>query len=402
MPQIENKALVGQLIKSTIGVISRRTSEAYANLVIGNAIQELSEKYPILKYIEIIGSQFNELNDVVEINDKINEIKIGEIGIVLKKFIKKITRAIGKNEGFYFIKEIKEDLPYDYEISFKEIGLDLDFLQLDFLIKVKQNLQYKIKYSEILKYIITIVYEVLERDQGRNYAFSLLNDLIKRLSLEHQVLKNIKINDIRSMQGIDIVTINTHVDNDESSTVGAGIQKIIQEINNQLNEKGGFDFLEKLKEKISTDYNYKLRELGVDLSVIKLCKDEILKHVLKSLIDSMSDSSTKGYAILMVNNVLKKYIPKFNFLKTVKIDGIKYSNEGNGIYVSPELNLIRESKLGRSIQKIIEDISVAMGEEPGMNFIDRFKKHLGKAYVIRIEELGVNLHMIELRQNLSF
>ena len=402
MPQIENKALVAHLIKSTIRVISKRTSEANANVLISNTIKELSEKYHILRYIKIKDSQSNELFNIVEINDKINEIIVEEIGKTLKEFINKITRAMGKNTGFYFIKEIKEYLPYNYEASFKEIGVDLDFLQLDFLTNVKQNLQYKIKHSEILKYIITILYDVLKKDQGRNYAFSIINEMIVRLSIKHHVLNNIKINDIKSIQTIDIVTINDAVNNEESSIVGAGIQKIIQEIYNQLNEKGGFDFIEKLKEQISTDYNYKLREMGVDLNVIRLPKDVILKHILKSLIDLMSESSTKSYAILIINNVLKKYRPKFNFLKTVNIDGIKYSTEGNGIYVPPEINKIRESELGRSIQKVIEDISVTMGEEIGKSFIERFKKYLGKAYVLRIEELGVNFDMIELHQNLVF
>lgn len=402
MPQIENKVLLGRLLRSTIGVISRRTSEAYANVVISNAIRDLSEKNLLFKYIEIVDSQFNEVYDVAEIDDKINEVIIEEIGKSTKEFIQRITKSMGKNAGFYFIKEIKEDLPYDYAKSMKEIGVDFDFIQLDFLTKVKQNLQFEIKHSEILKYIITVLYEILEKDEGRNYSYSLISELIDRLSIKYQVLKNIKINDIRSIQGVDIVTINDEADNVETSNVGAGIQKIIQEINNQLNEKGGFDFVEKLKDQISADYNYKLKEMGVDFNVIKLRQDVVLKHVLKSLIDILSDSSTQSYAILMVNNVLKKYHQKYEFLKTVQIDSLKYSEEGDGILVPPEINSTRGSDLGRSIQRVIEEISKSMGEEPGMNFINKFKKHLGKAYVLRIEELGVNLHMIELRQNLVF
>lgn len=402
MPQIENKVLLGRLLRSTIGVISRRTSEAFANVVISNAIRDLSEKYLLFKYIEIVDSQFNEVYDVAEIDDKINEVIIEEIGKSTKEFIQRITKSMGKNAGFYFIKEIKEDLPYDYAKSMKEIGVDFDFLQLDFLTKVKQNLQFGIKHSEILKYIITVSYEILEKDEGRNYSYSLISELIDRLSIKYQVLKNIKINDIRSIQGVDIVTINDEADNVETSNVGAGIQKIIQEINNQLNEKGGFDFVEKLKDQISVDYNYKLKEMGVDFNVIKLRQDVVLKHVLKSLIDILSDSSTQSYAILMVNNALKKYHQKYEFLKTVQIDRLKYSGEGDGILVPPEINSVRGSDLGRSIQRVIEEISKSMGEELGINIINKFRKHLGKAYVLRIEELGVNLHMIELRQNLVF
>ena len=45
MPQLENKDILGIILRSTIGVIGRRTSEAYANIIISNALKELEEKY---------------------------------------------------------------------------------------------------------------------------------------------------------------------------------------------------------------------------------------------------------------------------------------------------------------------------------------------------------------------
>jgi len=50
----------------------------------------------------------------------------------------------------------------------------------------------------------------------------------------------------------------------------------------------------------------------------------------------------------------------------------------------------------------VEDLTISLGEEAGENFIEIFKKRLGKAYVLRIEEMGVNLHMIELKRNLTW
>ena len=46
MPQIENDKIIGRILRSTIGVISRRTSEGFANIVVGNALKHLSGKYP--------------------------------------------------------------------------------------------------------------------------------------------------------------------------------------------------------------------------------------------------------------------------------------------------------------------------------------------------------------------
>ena len=402
MPEIENKELFGKLLKSAIGVISRRTSEPYANMVINNAIKKLKVKYLFLNYVKIIIGEYNEIFDVVEIDDDINHVAIKEIGEASHDFMQIIIGEMGKDAGYYFIREIKEDLPYDYEKTIKELGLNLDLIQLDFISDVKQDLKFRIKNDEILKYMISVLYELLERDSGRTFAYETLYEVTNRLCIEYEVLKYIKINDVRSIQNVDIVTIDKVANSLESSVAGLGIQKVIQEIFNEFDERKGFLFIDNLKNLINADYNIKLSEMGVDLGIIKLRQELVVRHVLKTLVDILSDSSTQSYAVLMVNNILRNFDAKFSFLKEVKIDGLKYSQDEDGIEVPAGIDSVRASELGRSLQRIIENISNAMGEEPGRTFIGRFKRNLGKAYLLRIEELGVNLHMIELRANLTF
>jgi hypothetical protein len=402
MPQIENKELLGLLLRSTIGVISRRTSEAYANVIIGNVIENLSKKYDFLKYIKIQGVQFTEVYDIVEINNDINIVKLSEIGKASNEFIKKITDSIGRDAGYYFIKEIREDLPYDYEKTIREVGVDLDFLQMEFITNVKENLKFSIQNYEIIKYIITLLYEILERENGREFAYKTLNELITRLTTRYEVLKFIKINDVRSIQGVDIATVSQDVNEIGSKYIGAAIQKIIQEINDSLDQKGGFDFIEKIKDFLNADYNFKLLEMGVNFDVIKLNQVLVVKHVLKALVDVLSDSSTESYAVLMVNNSLRKFEFKFTYLKYIEIDGLHISEGVDAINVPEVLDSVSASDLGRGLQKVIENISISMGEEAGTFFIEKFKRRLGKAYVLRIEEIGVNLHMIELRQNMMW
>lgn len=402
MPEIENKELLGRLLKSTIGVISRRTSEPYANMVIGNAVKKLRMKYLFLNYVKIIVGEYNEIFDVVEIDDEINQVSTEDIGKASVDFMQIIIRDMGKDAGYYFIREIKEDLPYDYEKSIKEVGLDLNLLQLDFLTDFKQDLKFGIKNDEILKYMLSVLYELLERDSGRTFAYETLYEITNRLIIEYEVLKYVKINDVRAIQNVDIVTVDKSVNSLESSVAGSGIQKIIQEIFNSFDERKGFLFMDNLKNLINADYNIKLSEIGVDLGIIKLRQELVIRHVLKTLIDILSDASTQSYAVLMVNNILRNFDARFSFLKEIKIDGLKYSQGEDGIIIPQDINSVRTSDLGRSLQRIIESISASMGEEPGRTFIERFKRNLGKAYLLRIEELGVNLHMIELRATLTF
>lgn len=397
---VQNKELFGKILRSVIGIISRRTSDAYANVIIGDAIISLRNKYVFLNHVKILGASSKEIFDIVEINDEINNVDVKEIGKASKDFIQLIIKVMGKSAGYYFIREIREDLPYDYENKIQKMGLDLDYLQLEFVKNVKQKPNDKVPNSEAVKHIFTILFEILDADFGRDFAFKNLHDSILRLTTSHDSLSYVKINDARSIQNVDIVTVSNEIDLLDSSKVGSAVQQAIQEINNCLDDKDGFNFVEKLKNKINPDYSLKLRDMGLDLSVIKLKQELLVKQVLNVLVDILSDSSTPSYAVMLVNSTLKNFEVKFDFFKNIKIDGVKFSQGIEAIDISSDVDSVSPSELGRGLQRFIEQISMNLGETAGKYFFDKFKKRMGHAYLLRMEEIGVNLHMIELRRNL--
>lgn len=400
MPQFENIAILGRILRTTIDVISRRTSDAYANVIIGNAIKDLAKKYNFLDYVKIQGTQYTEVFDVIDIGTEINNVDLKEIGKAANEFLENIIGSMGKNAGYYFLKEIKENMPSEYGAIIKEIGVDLDFLQLKFLAELKQFSRLQIKNSEMLRNFTKILFDILDKDYGRTAAFITLNELVGRLGTEYETLRYVQINDIRSVQGVDIVTINSDVDKADSSEVGAAIQRIVQELNNYYADKGGFNLIEKLKNQLSSDYIFQLEMIGINLEVIQLKKELVIKHVIIALIDALSRSSNPSSSIMVVNDVIKKFQERFEFLNKIKIDSEQFSKGNDGVVVSPEIEDVNSSELGRGIQKVVEDLTISLGEEAGENFIEIFKKRLGKAYVLRIEEMGVNLHMMELKRNL--
>lgn len=401
MPQLDNDEILGRILRSTIGVIGRRTSEAYANVIVGGAIRELSKKYNFLKYVDIQGSQYTEIFDVVTIKPELNGMEVEEVAKATGEFIVKITRSMGKNAGYYFIKEIKEDLPFDYENTVKELGIDFDMLQLEFITEIKQSFRSQLTNVDVLRHSMKILFDILDRESGRDASFSTMVELIGRLSTEYDILRYVKINDIRSIQGVDVVSISQEVNEVEPQRVGATIQKVVQEINTIYGEKRrGFSLIEKLRNSLNPDYIFKLGEIGVNLDVIQLRQELVVKHVFKALINVLSESSTQSYAMLMVDNVIKKFGQDFGFLKLIKIDSKAFSEGLEGIEVSPEIESVKPSELGRGIQKMFEDIVTCLGEDAARHFIDKVKERLGRAYILRIEEMGVNLHMIELKQNL--
>ena len=402
MPQYGNKELIELMIKSTIGVIGRRTSEAYANVIVGNAVKKLEGKYSFLSNVHIKGTKYTEIFEIISIDEDIEEVEKNKLGTTMKEFLENIILSMGKNAGYYFIKEIKEDLPFSFVESIKEIGVDLDFLQLQFITEIKEFSKYKIENHDLLKNVFTTIFEILDRNIGRDNAYFILNEFVTRLQIEYPALKYIKINDIRSILNVDIVTVDNAVDQSSSTKVGAAIQKCAQELNFYVIEKNNLFLIDKLKNILNADYLFKLEEIGVNFEIIQLKQTIVIKNVLKALVDVLSNSSTESYAIVMVNNVIRQFEEKFDFLRQIKIDGIHYSEGLNSIVVPTEIESVRQSDLGRSLQKIIEKIARSLGEDAGRYFIDKLKGQLGKAYILRIEDMGVNLHLIELRQSLKW
>ena len=401
MPHLENDKILDCILKSIIGVISRRTSETYAAMTVISALKALKDKHRFLQYIEIKGTQYTEFFKIVNIQPEINDIEPVNIGKAGKEFIQKITQTMGKNAGYYFLKEIKEELPDNYEIYLKELGIDLDFLQLEFITQIRQSSAKDINNYDVIKYVFTFLFETLEREFGQDVTYKFYNELINRLNTKFPVFKYVKINDVRSIQGIDLFTISQDINDLASDNVGSAIQRFIQEINNYYGEKKvGSSIVDKLKNNIDSNFLNKLDEIGVNLDVIELKISLVVKHVLKAILNILKQSSDQKYAILIINNILKKFESKYEFLKFVNIDSVNQSEEGDEIVILPDIESTRPSEIGRGLQKVIENLLRSLGDAAGQHFVERFKKELGKAYVLRIEEMGVNLHMIELKKDL--
>ena len=400
MPRLDNEVIIKRVLLSVIDTIGRRTSEAYAIVAISRIVKQLGAKYDFFKYIEIKNTLYLEIKEAIVIKKDINYVDQNEMGKAIKEFFEILTISMEKSAGYYFIKEIKEKFPYDFELTIRGLGIDLDIMQLEYITGKKKIYESRKENSDVIKYVLTALFDILDAEIGRDLAFSTMSDIVKRFSIEYDILKYVKINDVRFVRNVDTVFVATDVNAVAQEKVGGLIQKILQEVNKVLGEKGGSFFIEKLRTRLRADYILSLEEMGVSPYVIQLRQELVVKHVLKALADTLSEASSQSYAILAIDSAMKKIDEKYEYLKYVKIDNTQYSNGIDAISVMPVIDSVRPSELGRMLQKIVERVTMALGEEAGRNFVDRFKEHLGKTYLLRIEEMGVNLHMIQLKQNL--
>ena len=94
-------------------------------------IKRLKDKYDFLKNVEVNDTRFIEGGVPVTVMAGINKVKSNELGTALCDIIKTMNIALGKDAGYFFIKELKNNLQDTYSTSFEDMGLDLGLMQLE-------------------------------------------------------------------------------------------------------------------------------------------------------------------------------------------------------------------------------------------------------------------------------
>ena len=384
---------------SIVNVIGRRSSEDYALVMVGNTIQKLQEKYDFLILVKIKKTRYSEIENIVNIDLSINQIDPEELGKAIQEIVGMIVVAMGKNAGFFFIKEVKHKIGPNYEMAIRNMGVDLNFMQFSYEIDKKQTKILNIENSDVFRRVLKTLTDVMEKEIGRSFAISTIKKLIDEYANKYDFLKNATILDVRYTLGANEINVDQEIDRLESTHVGKALEDIIVGVRRSLEEQNKPLYIDEFKRQLTSNYRTKLEEMGVNLKKKQFAHSLVFKHVIKALIAVLSQASTQRYAVFAMNTCLKKIDTDYDFLKHIKITHVN-SDELCDISIMTNLDEISETDIRRSIQKLLEEIISSLGAELEHKFITEFKNSLEKNCLLRIEEMGVNLHMIQLRQDL--
>jgi hypothetical protein len=141
--------------------------------------------------------------------------------------------------------------------------------------------------------------------------------------------------------------------------------------------------------------------MNVSIIIQELGYEALFRQILKALIDIFSKVSTENYAIFVVNSILRKLDSTYQFFKEVNIDPATSDGELYHITITSNIDSISETEARRGIQQLLVTTMDSLGENAKEEFIKNFKESIEKKYLSKIEELGVNFHMIELHQTIS-
>jgi hypothetical protein len=398
---LDTADITRQFLQSIIGIIGRKTSEEYAAVTIRNLIKKLQPTYPFLQDIEIKNTRSLELESNVVVRDSLNTIQPKEVGMALKEIEKIIMKTMGKNAGYFFIRETQEKIGIDYDtILVKTMDVDLTLMQSTYIVEKKSIPLLHIEKSDVMRRFLKALMDALEKQTSKTFAIGLTAKRVEALRQQYTFLEYVSVNDIRYNLGSEEVTVQPEINNVDPLELGKAIGSILYDTDTALTDLGRNSVADDLKANLTLEYLVKLKEIGVTINAHGLGYSAIFKQVIKALIDILGKTSTENNAIFTVNSLLRKIDSTYEFLKYVKVDSATGQGELYHITLTDNIDSINETDARRAIQQLLETTMESLEEKVRKEFIQQFKNSLEKKYLLKIQEMGVNFHMIELRQQM--
>jgi hypothetical protein len=124
-----HELLIKRVISVLIEMIGRETSVGFAVSALDKIINNLQEKYEILKYIKIDENNYDKGPEAFYIEPEINSVESFKIGKAIREIIKTIYNSLGA-KTYNFIDEFKNKLGERYLSEIEKLGVNLHFLEL--------------------------------------------------------------------------------------------------------------------------------------------------------------------------------------------------------------------------------------------------------------------------------
>ena len=126
-------------------------------------------------------------------------------------------------------------------------------------------------------------------------------------------------------------------------------------------------------------------------------KSDLMKNVLKTLISISSRKTDLPFALMTMEDLIKRLEPKYDFLKLVQINDDVYNEEtANIVSVMSDINKVPPTEVGKALYAIIASLNRSLGDRAGHFFIKEIRNTLSDEYISVMKTMGVDLGMMQL------
>jgi hypothetical protein len=394
--------VVKYVLDCIIRVVGKKKSDLFAITTLAEIIKQLESRYDFLKHIKVDTKVFSETWIAIQVDQKIDSVDGKILGKAIIEIINKLAKYIRSDEDYYLIREIRDELGYEYVTILQKFGVDLNFEQFEYGVFKGEREKIEISRtcnSGVLIPILMILLRLLNKPYSKDESITSLNTHIKNLEVKYVFLKYIKIGYKPMEKEFYSITISPSIDETSSSDIGDFIGKLLYEIGTSITWKGKRSFIESFKMELGADELQKIKEMDVNLDQIKVKlkrqkHKEIAQKLLETLLDLLTDRTSKDSAITNLTVTLINLQKEYEILRYITIDSSKME-EGIDIFqVTSEINNIESIKFGKAFREMIKELHDIYGDN---TFVSDFKKKLGEEFLYESERVGVNLYFLELK-----
>lgn len=127
-----------------------------------------------------------------------------------------------------------------------------------------------------------------------------------------------------------------------------------------------------------------------------ITNDLLLQHVLNSVLDIASRKTSEGEAIETMNLVLNDMHTHYSFLKHIQIMDARFTEDNRSVMVNQTIENIDREELGLALEMLISRMHRSLGKKAGHFFMKELKKRVGEDYFYTMKDLGVDLSVMQL------
>ena len=125
----------------------------------------------------------------------------------------------------------------------------------------------------------------------------------------------------------------------------------------------------------------------------------LLKNALKALYAVAERRTSEKFADETIGSAIKTLERKYDFLKHVRAKEEGVAVNDLGVYVSPAINNIDSTLVGKAFESIIRMVYTDLNAEAGLYFITELKQYAGDSVVSGIANCNVDLDQVQLEQH---
>ncbi|MFH1101679.1 MAG: hypothetical protein V1726_06565 [Methanobacteriota archaeon] len=138
--------------------------------------------------------------------------------------------------------------------------------------------------ADVLKHVLKSFVNIISTKTSSSHAWLTVKVLVKKLSEEHNFLKNVDIVDKKFIAGYQpgyqpldndpfIIDFLLEIDEVNPKEIGRAIQSLADILKKNLGEKAGYYFLREFQDNLGEYYCSLIRAMGVDFRLVDLQND---------------------------------------------------------------------------------------------------------------------------------